>query len=47
MIVDTSANRYPVQRAQSVILCDESIIRAFDEVRRRALSIAKICRPAV
>jgi antitoxin VapB len=27
------ANRYPVQRAQSVILCDVSIIRAFDEVR--------------
>jgi hypothetical protein len=33
MIVDTSANRNPVQRAQSVILRDESIIRAFDEVR--------------
>jgi hypothetical protein len=29
------ANRYPVQGAQSVILCDESIIRAFDEVGRR------------
>ena len=30
------ANRYPVQGAQSVFLCDESIIRAFDEVRRRS-----------
>jgi hypothetical protein len=44
MIVDTSANRYPVQRVQSVIRCDESIIRAFDEVRRLEPSIAKIVR---
>ena len=28
------ANRYPVQRAQSVVLCDGSIFRAFDEARR-------------
>ena len=37
------ANRYPVQRAQGVILCDGSIIRTFDGARRtRCLRLKKI-----